>query len=101
MVQRQRHADADLHAHRHHGAATAGRPSRLSDRLRQRLVHVHGCRRMTLPDSSPSFENRRLARLASQELRELGAGFVWTRDDELKLAEYYQQLDDEDAKEDE
>ena len=39
-----------------------------------------------------SFENRRLARAASEELREMFDG-DWSREDERKLAEWYQELD--------
>ncbi len=49
--------------------------------------------------SEISFENRRAARVASDELREeLGAD--WTREDERQLAEWYQELERFYAKDD-
>lgn len=45
-----------------------------------------------------SFENRRAAQIASQELRDyLGAD--WTKKDERELAAWYQELDEEFAAE--
>ncbi len=44
------------------------------------------------PPGVVSFENRRLARIASADLRQMFNG-DWSRDDERKLAEWYEELD--------